>query len=200
MALLMAATEAQASHDARTHVRLWDAHGGAIYRYCFRSTADAALAEDLTSIVFLEAWRRRGDVTLLPEAELPWLYGVATNVLRNQRRSQRRYRAALARLPRPLDEPDFADSLGDRLDDEQRMGLIRDQLRNLSGLEQEVLALCVWEGLAPRAAALALGIPEATVRTRLHRAHERLRTLSEGGADAVKAPMTTLDATQGDLS
>jgi RNA polymerase sigma-70 factor (ECF subfamily) len=200
MALLMAATEAQASHDERTHVRLWDAHSPAIYRYCFRSTADAALADDLTSIVFLEAWRRRGDVTLPPEAELPWLYGVATNVLRNQRRSQRRHRAALARLPRPLDEPDFADSLGDRLDDERRMRSILGQVGNLSGLEREVLAMCVWEGLAPRAAALALGIPEATVRTRLHRAREHLRTLSEGGADFVKAPKTKLDATQGDLS
>ena len=190
-------TEPPSSQDARTHVRLWDAYAGAIYRYCFRSTADAGLAEDLTSLVFLEAWRRRGDISLAPEAELPWLYGVATNVLRNQRRSQRRYQAALARLPQPLEEPDFADSLPDRLDDEQRMRRIRGQLRRLSRLEQEVLSLCVWEGLTPQAVAAALAIPEATVRTRLHRAREHLRTLSEGGTDAV--PTRQPDATQGDL-
>ncbi len=198
MALLTAVgPDSEASPDALAHVRLWDAYAGAIYRYCFRRIADAALAEDLTSIVFLEAWRRRRDVSLAPEASLPWLYGVATNVLRNQRRSQRRYQAALARLPRPLEEPDFADGLTDRLDDEQRMRLILGQLRMLSRLEQEVLSLCVWEGLTPRAAATALAIPEATVRTRLHRAREHLRTLS----DAIPSRQldASQDASQGDL-
>ena len=157
MALLAAVTpDSEASPDALAHVRLWDAYAGAIYRHCFRRTADAALAEDLTSIVFLKAWRRRRDVSLTTEASLPWLYGVATNVLRNQRRSQRRYQAALARLPRSLEEPDFADALTDRLDDEQRMHLILRRLRTLSRLEQEVLSLCVWEGLTPRARPLRL--------------------------------------------
>lgn len=186
MALVRVATpRSEASGDAREHVRLWDAHAGAIYRYCFRRTADAALAEDLTSIVFLEAWRRRGVVPLAPGETLAWLYGVATNVLRNQRRSQRRYQSALARLPPPLEEPDFADSLTDRLDDETQMRLILGRLGNLSRLEQEVLSLCVWEGLAPHEAAVALAVPEATVRTRLRRAREHLRTLGETDADDV---------------
>jgi RNA polymerase sigma-70 factor (ECF subfamily) len=116
-------------------------------------------------------------------------------VLRNQRRSQRRYEAALARLPRPLEEPDFAESLPDRLDDEQRMRLVLGQLRTLSRLEQEVLSLCVWEGLTPQEAAFALAVPEATVRTRLHRAREHLRAFGEDEA----IPTRQLDATQGDL-
>ena len=185
------------SQDALEHVGLWDAYAGAIYRYCFRRTADARLAEDLTSIVFLEAWRRRADVSVAPEAALPWLYGVATNVLRNQRRSQRRQRMALARLPRPLDEPDFADELADRLDDEQRMRVILSQLRKLSRLEQEVLSLCVWEGLTSQAASAALWIPEATIRTRLHRARAHLRALSEGGTGAISTRRS--DETQGEL-
>lgn len=180
-----------APDDAREHVRLWDAHAAAIHRYCFRRTGDAALAEDLTSIVFLEAWRRRRAVSTPAAEMLPWLYGVATNVLRNQRRSQRRYRSALARLPRPRDEPDFADGLADRLDDERRMREILGRLRSLSHLEQEVLSLCAWEGLAPREAAAALGVPEATVRTRLHRARTHLRTLG------ATEPIST--APQGDL-
>lgn len=198
MALFAAAVpDSEASQDALAHVRLWDAYASAIYRYCFRRTADAGLAEDLTSIVFLEAWRRRGDVSVAPEARLPWLYGVATNVLRNQRRSQRRQQAALARLPRPLEEPDFADGLTDRLDDEQRMRVILAQLSKLSRLEQEVLSLCVWEGLTSQAAAAALGLPEATVRTRLHRAREHLRALGESGIEAISTRRP--DATQGEL-
>jgi RNA polymerase sigma factor (sigma-70 family) len=188
--------EDETDGDAQRHVLLWDAYSGAIHRYCFRQTGDVALAEDLTSIVFLEAWRRRSEVVVEPEAKLPWLYGVATNVLRNQRRSQRRHRAALARLPKPRPEPDFADRVGERLEAEQQMRRILGQLGSLSQLEREVLSLCVWEGLTPPAAAVALAVPEATVRTRLHRARRHLRALSD--ADGVIQEQR-LDPREGEL-
>jgi RNA polymerase sigma-70 factor (ECF subfamily) len=77
---------------------LYERHARAIYNYLFRRCADWALAEDLTSVVFLEAFRRRSEVEMRQGKVLPWLYGVATNVLRNQRRSLRRHAAALKRL------------------------------------------------------------------------------------------------------
>jgi len=49
------------------------------------------------------------------------------------------------------------------------------ELWTLPQIEQDVLTLCAWEDLSPREAAVALGIPEATVRSRLHRARKRLR-------------------------
>jgi RNA polymerase sigma factor (sigma-70 family) len=167
------------SADAIRLVRLWDFYARRIYRYCFRRTADRELAEDLTSVVFLEAWRRRGEVEVAPETELPWLFGVAANVLRNQGRSQRRYRAALSRLPRPRDEADFAQDAVDHLGDQERMAVLLERLRRLPQIEQEVLTLCAWEGLTSKEAGLALGLPEATVRTRLHRARKRLRSAGE---------------------
>jgi RNA polymerase sigma-70 factor (ECF subfamily) len=180
MALVqIAAAGSGASEEARAHLRLWDAHARTIHRFCFRQTADAALADDLTSIVFLEAWRRRRDLSGTADELLPWLYGVATNVLRNQRRSQRRHRAALTRLPPPVVEPDFAEASADRLDEESRMRDVRERIAKLSRLEQEVLNLCIWEGLTTQAAAAALGVPDATVRTRLRRAREHLRVLTE---------------------
>lgn len=153
---------------------VWDAYAPAIYGYCFRRTADSALAEDLVSIVFLEAWRRR-DVVIAADKVLPWLYGIATNILRNQRRGQRRYDAALRRLGRPGVEPDIAESIALRLDDEANMREILRHVQELSALEREVLALCVWQELSPRDVALVLDVPEVTVRTRLHRAREHLR-------------------------
>jgi RNA polymerase sigma-70 factor (ECF subfamily) len=186
----------ETSAEAREHVRLWDTHARAIYRFCFRRTADAALAEDLTSIVFLEAWRRRRDVARGEQDLLPWLYGVATNVLRNQRRSQRRHQAALLRLPRPLHEPDFADGVSTRLDDETQMRTILREIRKLSRLEQEILGLCVWEGLEPREAALALGIPEATVRTRLHRGRRHLQALA--GANSADTSPSSVPVREGE--
>src|SRR5262249_32076114 len=63
---------------------LFERHAGRIYNYCFRRTADWALAEDLTSATFLVAWRGHGRESLNAESALPLLYGIATNVLRNQ--------------------------------------------------------------------------------------------------------------------
>ena len=71
--------------------QLFGSHAQAVYAFCARRTADLSLAEDLTSITFLEAWRHRDRV---PPAQgggaLPWLLGVANNVVRNARRGQRR--------------------------------------------------------------------------------------------------------------
>jgi len=158
---------------------LFERHARPVYNYLFRRTADWSLAEDLTSVVFLEAWRRRRDVRLQHDLALPWLLGVATNVLRNRRRSQWRYRAALERMPRERGE-DFADDANARLDDERHM---RSALRAMSRLpkrEQDVVALCGWADLSYEEAAAALGIPVGTVRSRLSRARARLREL--GGA------------------
>jgi Sigma-70 region 2 len=81
--------------DAEAFATLFERHAKAIYNYCFRRIGDWSAAEDLLSVVFLEAWRRR-DKELPPGKVLPWLYGIATNVVRNRRRSERRYRMALA--------------------------------------------------------------------------------------------------------
>lgn len=159
--------------DSAAFGALFERHAQAVYVYCFRRTADWALSEDLTSVVFLEAWRRRCDVRLVHESALPWLLGVATNAVRNAQRSLRRHRAALGRLPLEQ-EPDFADDLAGRLDEERRM---RDVLGALAGLprrEREVVALCRFAGLSYEEAAVALAIPVGTVRSRLSRARARL--------------------------
>jgi RNA polymerase sigma factor (sigma-70 family) len=153
---------------------LFERHARVIYNYCFRRTADWAAAEDLTSVVFLEAWRKRQSVRLYGETALPWLYGVATNVLRNSARSLRRHRAALERMPTGH-EPDFADDAAERLDDEARMRAVLESYSELPRRDQEVLALCVWSELSYEEAAVALGVPVGTVRSRLARARTRLR-------------------------
>jgi RNA polymerase sigma factor (sigma-70 family) len=156
---------------------LFERHARRVYNFVFRRTADWALAEDLTSVVFLEAWRRRGEVRLSGEDALPWLLGVATNVLRNQRRSHWRHRAALHRSPRER-HGEFAEAADERLDDERRMGAVLRSLAKLPRREQDVVALCAWSDLSYEEAAIALDIPVGTVRSRLSRARARMRELS----------------------
>jgi RNA polymerase sigma factor (sigma-70 family) len=166
--------------DEHAFGALFDRHARTIYNYCFRRTADWSAAEDLTSVVFLETWRRRHQVRMRSDSLLPWLYGVATNTLNNHRRSLRRHREALARIPAFPDPPEIAADVAERLDAERRMHEILSSIRNLSRRYQEVLGLCVWEGLGYAEAAEALGIPAGTVRSRLARARAQLRDDTAG--------------------
>lgn len=169
-----------------------------MYSHAARLTGDRGAAEDVLSLTFLEAWRLRdklrpdagaveGGAGILEgegegEGLRPWLYGIATNVLRNTRRTARRHSAALARLPdRPADYdtvPDFADELVGRLEDAERLAAARTALGRLHRSEREVFALCVWSRLGYAAAGEALGVPASTVRSRLSRARQRLRRLA----------------------
>jgi RNA polymerase sigma-70 factor (ECF subfamily) len=167
------------SGDAEAFGLLFERHAKAIYNYCFRRVGDWSAAEDLLSVVFLEAWRRRGKV-LPPDKVLPWLYGIATNVVRNRRRSERRHAAALRRLPAREPEVDFAPDVNERVDDERRMANALAHFSAIPRREQDVFSLCVWMDLSYEDAAAALGIPVGTVRSRLSRARARLRELDPG--------------------
>ncbi|MFG2370218.1 RNA polymerase sigma factor [Streptomyces sp. NPDC048504] len=184
--------------DPEAFAELFGAHARAVYGHAARLSGDRSTAEDVVSLTFLEAWRLREK--LRPEAAAPdedardadvpegdglrpWLYGIATNVLRNTRRAARRHSAALARLPsRPADRdtlPDFADDVVGRMERAERLAAAHTALGRLRRAEREVFALCVWSGLSYAAAGEALGVPASTVRSRLARARQRLRTLSE---------------------
>jgi RNA polymerase sigma factor (sigma-70 family) len=177
--------------DADAFARLFERHAKAIYNYCFRRTGDWSAAEDLLSIVFLEAWRRR-DKYLPPGKVLPWLYGIATNVVRNRRRSERRYRAALSRVPAAQPEPDAAEEIVERIADERRVAQALQLLSTLPRHQQDVFVLCAWSGLSYEDTSFALGVPVGTVRSRLSRARRSLGELDpgsgheQGGASTVE--------------
>ncbi len=159
-------------HDA--FGELFDAYARSVYNHAYRLTGEWAVAEDIVSLTFLEAWRLRAKVDDEGGSLRPWLLGVATNVTRNTRRAARRHAAAVARLPPPEAAEDFADELASRIDDAEQLALVRTALATLRRAEREVLALCVWSGLDYAAAARALGVPVGTVRSRLSRARTKL--------------------------
>jgi RNA polymerase sigma factor (sigma-70 family) len=165
--------------DSEAFGLLFERHANAIFNYCFRRIGDRETARDLLQVVFLEAWRRR-DKELPPDKVLPWLYGIATNVLRNQRRSERRFAAAVRRMPRGDAAPDFADGAGERLDYERQAQAGLARLRALPKREQDVFVLCVGMELTYEEAAFALDIPIGTVRSRLSSARARLGELDSG--------------------
>ncbi|MEX5635858.1 RNA polymerase sigma factor [Parafrankia sp. FMc2] len=153
---------------------LFRRHSTAVYSYCFHRLGSWSAAEDASSVVFLEAWRRRADAVVVSGSLRPWLLGVATNVMRNQRRAARRYDAAVRRLPPPETEPDHSDEIAGRLDDERQMTEVLGGLRSLKRNELEVIMMVAVEGLTYAEASMALGVPVGTVRSRLARARARL--------------------------
>ncbi len=161
-------------HDGVAFGELFDRHSQAIYNHCFRRTASWSSAEELTSIVWAEVWRRRKDVRLHTDSILPWLLAVANNCLRNLQRTQRRHRNLLAKLPQTV-SIDFTDDAAARLDDERTMAAVLAAMSELRAEDQEVVALCDWAGFSYAESATALNIPIGTVRSRLSRAHDRLR-------------------------
>lgn len=163
--------------DERAFGRLFDRHARPIYNFAFRRTANWSAAEDIVAIVFMEAWRRRHEVQFAGESALPWLYGVATNVLRNHQRARLRYGKALDRLAAPGADPGFEEDVIGRLNDQEVMMHLLDVLRELPLRDQEVVVLCLWEGLSYEEAAIALNVPVGTVRSRLSRARTRLQYL-----------------------
>lgn len=159
---------------------LFDRYAKAVYNHCFRLTGNWSTAEDAMATTFLAAWRKRAEVTLARDSALPWLLTVATNTVRDERRSLRRRLSLLERIPAHGHTPDHADDVAERLDAEQQMLRLLAATRGLPAAEREALALCVWSGVSYADAAAVLGIAEVSVRSRVSRAKSRLtRQFSE---------------------
>jgi len=88
------------------------------------------------------------------------------------------HRAALSRLPAHTATPDHADDVAARIDGDRRLSRVKAAFDRLTPADQDVLALCVWQGLDYATAAIALGVPIGTVRSRLSRARGRLQALA----------------------
>ena len=165
--------------DPEAFGALYERHVDAVLNHCFRRTGSWSLAEDLTSSVFLETWRRRHVLEIdTGDSLLPWLLGTANNVIRHQTRTLLRHRRAISRLPHGVTGPDPSDEAVARIDAEAYMQRVLSAVKQLTMVEQEAIALCVWAGLGYADAAVAMGVPVGTVRSRLARARERLRELA----------------------
>ena len=160
--------------DPEAFGEIFRRHARSVFAICYWRTGDAAMAEDVTSVVFLEAWRRRELVVLEQRSALPWLLGVANHTSRNATRSLRRYGQALRRLDGHRNLPSDDDVI-DRIDAETSLNLVNEVARDLSDQEREIVLLVFWSGLSYEATAVALGVPVGTVRSRVSRTRRKLQ-------------------------
>ncbi len=135
---------------------LFAAYYADLLRYAARRVGPDA-APDVVAEVFVVVCRRATDVPA--DAPRAWLFGVASRVVANQLRGERRrlrLRARLAAEPFPDAAPEHHH--------------VHRALARLRPAEQEVLRLAEWDQLDAAEAAAVLGCSRGAYRVRLHRA------------------------------
>ena len=143
-------------------------HGPAVLACCRRVLGDSAAAEDAFQATFLVLYRRAGSIRVA-ESLAPWLLHVARMAALKARQGELRRLARERRVARPELTAAEAPPSDLRL-------LVHDEVDRLPAKYREPVRLCYFEGRTHDDAAAALGWPVGTVRGRLSRARDMLRT------------------------
>jgi len=154
---------------------IYDRHAPALLRFLGRRIG-AETGEALAHEAFRIAFERRKSFDSSRASALPWLYGIASNLLRKHRRAEARRLRASARMAAGGEAADGRSAAG-ALHARLLLPRVAEALAALPELEREALLLFAWEGLPYEAIAEALEVPIGTVRSRLSRARARLREL-----------------------
>jgi RNA polymerase sigma factor (sigma-70 family) len=153
---------------------IFDRYYRSIYGYLSRRVGQAT-ADDLAAETFTRAFERRSAYDTAAERALPWLLGIAINLLAHHRRRETRHLRALAAARQPELSERFADATNGRIDAASARKRLVAGLEQLDDYDREALLLYAWGELTYEEIAAVLGIPVGTVRSRLHRARRKLR-------------------------
>ncbi|TDC90630.1 sigma-70 family RNA polymerase sigma factor [Actinomadura sp. 7K507] len=157
--------------------RLYDENHRRVLAYAL-THAEPHTAEDVAGETFLIAWRRLDDIR---DPALPWLLGVARNLLHKQRDRGRRGRVLADRIKALAGPSDLA--AWDAAEHVVARETALEAIAALPERDLEVLTLVNWHGLDPRQAAKVVGCSVPAFAVRLHRARKRLaRALDSPGA------------------
>ena len=153
---------------------IFDRHYHDIWSYLVRRV-DQTLAEELAEETFVRAFAGRGGYDLAYPDAKPWLYGIATNLLRKQARSEERRRRAYARALERDEHAGGLEGAAERVDAATRVRSVAAELSRLEAADRDTLLLFALTDLGYEGIAIATGVPVGTVRSRLHRVRRRLQ-------------------------
>lgn len=137
-----------------------------------RLTGDDELSRDVVQEALLRAWRNPKVLEQGAAAARAWLYTVARNVVIDERRSARaRWEIGSERLPERA-RSDPSDSALDAW-------LVADVLTQLTPEHRTVIVRAYYMGQSVAELAVALDLPEGTVKSRLHYGLRALRLALE---------------------
>ena len=160
---------ARSLDDPRAFMPLVERHHRVLFGYLARRVG-RDIAEDVTSETFTRAYQHRDRYDQERPDARPWLFGIATNLLRNQSRSEMRQLRAYSRhgvQDRTHDDDEAVDA---RLDADAQSPRLAAALAALKPGDREALTLFAWNDMSYEEIAQVLEIPVGTVRSRLNRA------------------------------
>jgi RNA polymerase sigma factor (sigma-70 family) len=152
---------------------IFDRHFDAIHAYLRKRVGDS-LADELASQCFLVAFDARAKYEGARSDARPWLYGIATNLLRNHRRREGRQLRAYSRVG-AAEGSDPLDGAEARVDASRLRPQLSALIAALPSEESDPLLLYAWAELTYEEIARALDVPVGTVKSRLSRARARIR-------------------------
>ncbi len=156
-----------------------------IYRHVLATIHDSSAAEDIVQEVFLRIWTRAEQWNASGSFKA-WLFRIATNLALNHVRTLRRHRLQPLEVPAdPLNEADESNIPSWMVDhslpgpdvlveESERRQLLQQLIEELPEEKRAVFRLIHDAEMKTRQVAQALGIPEGTVKSRLHYATRRL--------------------------
>ncbi len=163
---------AAARSDPPRFAAVFDRHYDAIHR--FLSTRVGPRAEDVTAEVFKVAFQQRDRYDPSFPSARPWLFGVAARLAKQQHREEARTDELVSRMG---SEPRHGDDPGpERLAELAPSSPVAAAVLQLPPRDREPLLLHAWDDLSYEEVAHALDVPLGTVRSRIHRARQHLRS------------------------
>jgi RNA polymerase sigma-70 factor (ECF subfamily) len=169
-----------ATADEAALRQLWDEHAGSLLAFVLRLTGgDRGRAEDIVQETMLQAWRHPDALDPARGPARPWLLTVARRVAIDQ------HRARQARPTEVGDEGLAEQAIDDGIDQALERWLVADALRSLSPAHREALMHTYYAGRTVTEAAVVLGVPAGTVKSRVFYALRALKlALEERGVTA----------------
>jgi RNA polymerase sigma-70 factor (ECF subfamily) len=152
---------------------LHDQHAAALWGFVMHLTGgDRSRAEDVVQETLFRAWRRPAVLAQKEASARGWLFTVARNIVVDDWRAAQRRPTTSAELLPELLEPDGTDTAVQSI-------MVAEALRRLSRDHRAVLLECYFRGCTAAQAAVRLGVPVGTVKSRLHYALHALRLILE---------------------
>ncbi|MFB4352224.1 sigma-70 family RNA polymerase sigma factor [Microbacterium sp. LS_15] len=166
----------------RAFAELFDRHAGVVGRYAARRLGMDA-GEDILSETFLVAFARRKAFDTAWDSALPWLFGIASRLIRKHRATEAKHlRSSIESAHREehISIGDLETTIA-RLDAEISTRELAPRIASLSAKDRETLLLYAWGDLTYEEVAAALGVPVGTVRSRINRVRTRLNPHRSAG-------------------
>lgn len=161
--------------DSTAFLQLYEEHCAAVFSFAYRLSGSQEMAEDITHDCFLSLVRKSDNFRPGQAALRTYLFSAARNLWLKQLRNFGR-ESAMDELAEDRYIAVDKEPLRSLLDDELSVK-VQEAVSSLPPLQKEALVLFQYEGFSLSEIASMVGTDVGAVKSRLHRARERLRNV-----------------------